>query len=139
MGIKTTKKKITQTVTETSIVDDFDGSELPEDTKPHSVKLDGKTYELYLSDKNAESVLTKIEEYKTFVKDLTKGATVKGAKGGGSSAGRKSVDYKGHDFNDIRDWAVATGQKAKSGKSIEADTRILNQDIVDAYDAAQGK
>lgn len=49
--------------------DDMDGSDLPEDTKPWRLRIQNKTYDLYLSEKNRK----KAEE---FIGNLTKGAVV---------------------------------------------------------------
>ena len=49
------------------VIDDYDGAELPENTKPVRYQFNGRTYDLYLSDVSREAI-------DAFIGDLTDGA-----------------------------------------------------------------
>lgn len=52
-----------QVVQRTLITDDVDGTELPEDTQPVELVHEGKTYSLFLSDRNRKALLEVLDKY----------------------------------------------------------------------------
>jgi hypothetical protein len=112
------------------LVDDLDGSELPEDTKPVTFSLGRTTYNLYLSDKNHEKFLNDLNKY------IANAETVTGAAPRASSSASSADKEK---LKAVREWAQATGYKYKNAKGEEVtlgDRGRIPQEIVDAYEAA---
>jgi hypothetical protein len=113
------------------LVDDLDGSELPDDTKPVTFSIGRTTYNLYLSDKNHEKFLNDLNKY------IVNAETVAGAARGSSSFTAGPGDRE--KLKKVREWAQATGYKYKNAKGEEVtlgDRGRIPQEIVDAYDAA---
>lgn len=83
------------------ISDDFDGKELPEDTKPVTLSLGRTTYNLYLSDANHGKLLDVLEPF-------TKDAEV-------ASEPRLAPAVRANKANEdnkkARKWAIETGFK----------------------------
>ena len=85
------------------VVDDYDGAELPENTKPVRYQFNGRTYDLYLSDVSREVV-------DSFIGDLTEGAEQIGTSGRGDRI--KSP----HTIHDLRKWARENGHKVSPNR-----------------------
>lgn len=120
----------------TVLVDDYDGAELPEDTAPVHLSFGRTAYSLYLSEDNYGKLL---EVLNPFIEGAeTTGSTASTSAPKKASSGRPSVDTYGYDFNEVKTWAIANGQKAKSGKPITEDTRVLHQGIYDAFKKEKG-
>lgn len=115
------------------IADDFDGKDLPEDTKPVVLSLERDAYNLYLSDEN----LGKLREaLKPFTDGAEKASATARRSSGSASSGGFTVNTYGYPVAEVRAWAIKNKKKAKSGAPITAATRRINQDIYDAYKAA---
>jgi hypothetical protein len=111
-------------VTQVSLVDDVDGSAA---SGTVGFSLDGKTYELDLSDKNAKKLR---DAFAPFVASARRG------KGGGrrSSGGPKMTQKPTADrerTTAIREWARQHGHKV-------ADRGRIPASVVDAYEKAAG-
>lgn len=112
-----------QTKTITEVIDDFDGKPLPEDTQPIHLAFDGKQWEIYLSDANAEKLRTTLAEYTDNAQRVYRHQP---RRSGAGSTRRKGTE----DLAAIRDWARENG--------IEVSERgRVAQDVKDAYYAAQ--
>ena len=85
------------------VVDDYDGAELPENTKPVRYQFNGRTYDLYLSDVSREAI-------DSFIADLTDGAEQIGSSGRGD---RIKSPYTIHD---LRKWAREHGHKVSPNR-----------------------
>lgn len=113
----------------TVLVDDLDGSELPEETQPVVLSLGRTTYNLYLSDKSHEKLLKALEPFVTDAE--TTSATP-------ASAGRpkptQSPTADKERMRAIRAWAQETNTLYK-GKPL-GDRGRIPQEIIDAYDEA---
>ncbi len=96
------------------LVDDLDGSEAQETV---TFGLDGSTYEIDLSDKNAKKLRDSLSLY-------TASARRSGRRQSGSSSGRNSVDTAA-----IRSWAKSKGYEV-------SDRGRISADILEAYKKA---
>ncbi|MFS0886512.1 histone-like nucleoid-structuring protein Lsr2 [Aeromicrobium sp. 179-A 4D2 NHS] len=113
-----------QTKTITEITDDFDGEPLPEGTQPFRLAYDGKEWDVYLSDKNADTLRKTLAEY---TDNATRVYRTSRRTGGGSGpSARKGTE----DLAAIREWA------RKNGLEVSERGRVA-QDVKDAYYAAQ--
>lgn len=102
----------------TTLVDDVDGGEAHH-TIPFS--LDGVTYEIDLSDKNAD----KLRE--TFRPYLLNGRRMGGRVKGGQNGGRGSSVKPGVDLSEVRAWAKQNGYQVSERGRVAAE-------VLDAYD-----
>ena len=78
------------------VVDDYDGSELPDDTKPTRYQFNGRTYNLYLSAESRKAV-------DAFIANLTDGAEEV------SRGGRGDQIKSPYTIHDLRAWAKENG------------------------------
>ena len=85
------------------VIDDYDGAELPEDTKPVRYRFNGRSFDLYLSEASRKAV-------DTFIADLTDGADEIGTSGRGDRI--KSP----HTIHDLRKWARENGHKVSPNR-----------------------
>ena len=77
------------------VIDDYDGAELPENTRPVSYQFNGRTFNLYLSAASRKAV-------DTFIANLIDGAEETGP--------RRGEQIKPpHTIHDLRKWATAKG------------------------------
>lgn len=102
---------------EVTLVDDLNGSAASESV---NFSLDGKNYEIDLSDANAQALRESLEKY------IEAGRRVSGTKAKSTSAPRSGKN----DTPAIREWAQ------KNGYNVSSRGRI-HGDIIDAYYAAQ--
>lgn len=110
-------KKVTVT-----LVDDFDGEGSADETVEFS--LDGVTYEIDLSSKNAQKLRGDLKQW------VEAGRRVGGRRRGrsaGSGRGRASIDRE--QSAAIRDWARRNGHSVSTRGRIPAD-------VIDAFHAA---
>lgn len=112
------------TKTTTTFVDDLDGTELPEATKSTTFALNGSTYEIDLSDANAEKLTAALAPFIEKARSVRAGRT---ASRGGASSGRSDRDR----LAKIREWAAANGHEVSSRGRVAAT-------VVAAYEAATG-
>jgi len=103
----------------THLVDDIDGGEA---TRTVTFTFDGKSYEIDLNDKNADTLAAALEPY-----------IAAGRRTGGSSARpgrvRRTSGSEGPSADDVRAWAKANGHHV-------SDRGRIAQNVRDAYDAA---
>jgi hypothetical protein len=119
----------------TVLVDDLDGTELPEDTAPITLSLGRTTYALYLTDKNHEKLLKAVTP---FIENAEK-VSGTGGSGGGARATRSVGSGDKEKMKAVRAWAQSTGYKFKAADGSErtlGDRGRIPQEVVDAYDAA---
>ena len=110
-------KKVTVT-----LVDDFDGDASADETVEFG--LDGVSYEIDLSSKNAKKLRADLKVW------VDKGRRVGGrrrSRGGGSGRGRGAIDRE--QSAAIREWARRNGHKVSSRGRIPAN-------VIDAFHAA---
>lgn len=96
------------------LIDDFDGTE-SDDIKKHTFALNGTSYEIDLSPKNAKKLESALAPY--IEKARKQGA-------------RRSTRSNKQDLNAIREWARANGHTVSDRGRIPAE-------IVEAYEAAK--
>ncbi|MGA9101625.1 Lsr2 family DNA-binding protein [Aeromicrobium sp.] len=85
------------------VVDDYDGADLPDHTKPVRYQFNGRTFDLYLSDASRKAV-------DAFIEDLTDGAEQIG------SSGRGDRIKAPHTIHDLRKWARENGHKVSPNR-----------------------
>lgn len=115
----------------TVLVDDLDGTELPEDTQPIRLSLGRTTYSLYLSDKNHEKLLEAVTPF------IENAETVQGSTAPRSATPAKSADKER--LRAVREWAQSTGFKYKNAAGEEVtlgDRGRIPDAVVKAYDEA---
>lgn len=102
------------------LVSDLSGEELA-DGKGETVTfaLDGKSYEMDLSNKEADKFRGAFQDYIAVARKVS----------GGRSSGRKSSGGSGRDLAAIREWAKSNGHEVSERGRVK-------QDIIDAYDAS---
>ena len=116
------------------LVDDLDGSELPEDTTPVTLSLGRTTYSLYLSEANHGKLL---EALNPFIEnaETTSSSTARSAGRAGTATNAADKEK----LKQVRAWAQSTGFKYKNAKGEETtlgDRGRIPQEVIDAYDAA---
>lgn len=118
-----------QTVTVTTVLDDFDGTELPEETEPVLLAYSGTTYRLYLSDANKKKLDVALDK---FIKDAE---TVTSFNVSSTGVGAKSIaqveaEQKGHTFKEVKAWALEQGTyKTAKGEPISTTAPRLSEEI----------
>lgn len=110
-----------QTKTITEVTDDFDGKPLPEGTQPIRIAYDGKEWDVYLSDDNADKLRRTLAEYTDDAERVYRSTRRSSA-----SAPRKGSE----DLAAIRAWARQNGLEV-------SDRGRVAQDVKDAYYGAQ--
>ncbi len=85
------------------IIDDYDGAELPDDTKPVRYRFNSRSFDLYLSAASRKAV-------DAFIADLTDGADEIG------TSGRGDRIKPPHTIHDLRKWARANGHKVSPNR-----------------------
>lgn len=114
----------------TVLVDDLDGTELPEGTQAINLSMGRTTYALYLSEKNHEKLLKALTPF------IENAETVSG---GSSSRTARSSSQDKEKMKKVREWAQATGFKFKDAAGNEktlGDRGRIPDEVVAAYDAA---
>ena len=105
------------------LIDDIDGTEIAEgEGETVTFGLDGKSYEIDLSDKNATKLRSHLNRYVEAGTKVTKGSKSSNSAGTVSGSGRRS------DLTQVRKWA------AENGISINDRGRISGE-VTSAYDA----
>lgn len=111
------------------LVDDFDGKELDENTKPVSLSLGRTTYNIYLSETNHGKLLKALEP---FIANAETSSSTAASRSGGKSADKERNKA-------VRAWAQATKFKFVGADGTErtlGDRGQIPQEVFDAYDAA---
>lgn len=109
------------------LIDDIDGTVL-EHGKGQSIdfSMDGKSYSIDLSDKNARAFRNSMKKYIDHAKPA--GTARRGSRAGKSSGSGRSAS----ELKDIRQWAQDNGYTiAPRGR--------ISTNVLQAYDAAKGK
>ncbi|GMA38370.1 histone-like nucleoid-structuring protein Lsr2 [Mobilicoccus caccae] len=101
------------------LVDDVDGGEATESV---TFALDGVTYEIDLSEKNAARLRDSMSEWVANARRA----------GGRKVTGRRAGSTRRDDLNEIRQWGRANGFKV-------SDRGRVSRELQQAYDTAQGK
>lgn len=107
-----------------TVIDDYDGKELHPHTPPERYRINGRTYDLYLSDESKKAV-------DDFLRNLLDGAeevreTDRPRRGRGGS-GVTILD--GYTIQDLREWARANGHQV-------SDNRRAPSKVIEAFNAA---
>lgn len=97
----------------TVLLDDFDGSELPDDAQPIRLSLGRTTYALYLSEKNHGKLM---EALTPFIENAETEAPPRGTPVRSSGA---TSDKDKEDQKNARLWAQTTGFKYKNAAGEE--------------------
>lgn len=109
-----------------TVIDDYDGKELHPDTPPERYRINGRTYELYLSDESKKIV-------DDFLRNLLDGAQEvrdTPAPRSGRGRGGSSVAIRdGYTIHDLREWARANGHQV-------SDNRRAPSKVIEAFNAA---
>ncbi|KQV76919.1 hypothetical protein ASC61_19005 [Aeromicrobium sp. Root344] len=109
-----------------TVIDDYDGKELHPDTPPERYRINGRTYELYLSDESKKAV-------DDFLRNLLDGAEeVRDTYAPRSSRGRGGAGVAimdGYTIHDLREWARANGHQV-------SDNRRAPSKVIEAFNAA---
>ncbi|MCW2832110.1 MAG: lsr2 [Nocardioides sp.] len=103
------------------LVDDLDGSEADETV---TFGLDGTTYEIDLTQRNADALREALSGYVGHARKVT-GGSRRGRKSSGSSGGSTSAS----NTKDVREWARSQGMEVSERGRISAD-------VQQAYDSA---
>lgn len=114
----------------TVLVDDLDGSELPEDTAPVRLSLGRTTYDLYLSEKNHGKLM---EAVGPFIENAETSSTPTAPKSPAKSGTDKERLAK------IRVWAQSSGFTYKNAAGEEVtlgDRGRIPDSVVKAYEEA---
>lgn len=101
------------------LVDDIDGGQA---TETVTFALDGVTYEIDLSEKNAARLRDSMAEWVGSARRA----------GGRKVAGRRAGTTRREDLNDIREWGRQNGHKV-------SDRGRVSRELQQAYDAAHNK
>jgi hypothetical protein len=115
----------------TVLVDDLDGKELPEGTKPVRLSVNGWAYDLYLSDDNTAKLMEAITPF-TENAELVDDTPVPRRTSRAASADKEKMKA-------VREWAQATKYTYKNAKGEDTtlgDRGRIPQEVVDAYDKA---
>jgi hypothetical protein len=114
------------TKTTTTLVDDLDGTELPEGTRPTSFGINGSTYEIDLSGANAEKLAAALDPF------IEKARSVRTAR----PSARMSSTRAGASAN--RDRLARIREWAEANKKPVASRGRIAESIVAEYEAATG-
>ena len=120
----------------TVLVDDYDGSTLPDNTQPTRLSLGRTVYEVYLSDENHDKLLEAVEP---FIKNADKSSsTMTVSVTRSRSASKADRDY----LRRVREWAQETGftYKGANGEDRTLGPRgRIPDEVQRAYDNAMGE
>lgn len=115
----------------TVLVDDLDGTELPEGTSPVMLSLGRTTYSLYLSEKNHEKLLKAVTPFIENA-ETTSASTARSSTRSGGSADKERMQ-------NVRAWAQSTGFKYENAKGEQVtlgDRGRIPESVYKAYDEA---
>lgn len=114
----------------TVLLDDLDGTELPDDTQPIHLSLGRTTYAVYLNEKNHEKLLKAVQPFIENAETVSASRTPAAPKASNTDKERNAK---------VRAWAQSTGFKFKNAAGEETalgDRGRIPQEVYDAYDAA---
>lgn len=113
------------------LVDDLDGSELPDNTEPVTFSLGRTTYSLYLSEANYGKFMDALTP---FIENAETSSSTPAPARRRSSGGTDKEKMKS-----VREWAQSTGFKFKDAAGNEktlGDRGRIPEEVVKAYDEA---
>lgn len=116
----------------TVLVDDLDGTELPDDTQPVRLSLGRTTYNLYLSEKNHGKLMEAVTPF------IENAETVQGSTAPRATSSRSSSSDKERNAA-VRAWAQSTGFKFTNAAGEEVtlgDRGRIPDAVFKAYDEA---
>lgn len=128
----------------TVLLDDLDGSVLPDDTEPVTFSLGRTTYSLYLTEDNHGKFMDALTPFIENAETTSSTPTASGGRSRRSSTTSGSADKE--KMKAIRAWAQSTGftfpsatEKDKDGKPVMktlGDRGRIPEEVVKAYDEA---
>jgi hypothetical protein len=114
------------------LVDDYDGSDLPDDTKPVTLSLGRTTYSIYLSEKNHGKLMEALDPFITNAE--TTSTTTTAVRSAASSSAASSYDKI--ERAAARKWAQDTGFKFKGADGSEktlGDRGRIPDEVMEAF------
>lgn len=108
-----------------TLIDDLDGSAGAESV---AFGLDGKSYTIDLSEKNATKLRKALADFIEKGQETHNAPATKRGRKAGKSA-RKATAKSGHDLNEVRDWARTAGYKV-------SDRGRVSAEVMTAFDEA---
>ena len=115
------------------LIDDFDGSEIADDTQPVRLNINGDGWNVYLSEENFDKFQKAVYP---FIKNAEPAGrydvSVSKSRGRSNKASGSAIDTHGADTKDVRAWAVKNNIKNDNGKPV-GDRGRLSQSVYDAY------
>lgn len=115
----------------TVLLDDLDGTELPDDASPIHLSLGRTTYSLYLTEDNHGKLLKALEPF------IENAETVGTSRS--SAAPRAAASGDKEKMKKVREWAIASNfefTNAAGEKKTLGDRGRIPQEVIDAYDKA---
>ena len=112
--------------TQTILIDDIDGGEAEESV---SFALDGASYEIDLSEENAEALREVLAPWIGHARRLSGRGRPRSGGAGGGAGGGAARSGKRPDLSDVRAWARQSGYEV-------SDRGRISTDVIEAYDAA---
>ena len=116
----------------TVLLDDLDGTELPDDTQPIRLAIGRSDYRVYLTEANHEKLLNALQP---FIENAEKVGTPVADRVRSSSPSNADKEK----LKAVREWAIATNFKYKNAAGEEktlGDRGRIPQDVIDAYEKA---
>lgn len=108
-----------------TVIDDYDGSELPEHTPPERYLLNGRVYDLYLSSASKKAVDTFLADLLDGAEEVKDNAPPARRRRGGAGVSIRD----GFTIHDLREWARANGHEV-------SDNRRAPSKVIEAFNAA---
>jgi len=109
-----------------TVIDDYDGKELHPDTPPERYRINGRTYDLYLSDESKKTVDDFLRKLLDGAEEVRDTYTPRSSRGRGG-AGVAIMD--GYTIHDLREWARANGHQV-------SDRGRIPKSVIEAFQAA---
>lgn len=116
----------------TVLLDDLDGTELPDETSPIHLSLGRTTYALYLTEDNHGKLLKALDPFIANAETVSAGAATR-------TPARSSTSSDKEKMKKVREWAQATGFTFKNAAGEEktlGDRGRIPDEVIAAYDAA---
>jgi hypothetical protein len=128
----------TETVVTTTVYDDLDEKELPEDTKPTYFGWGGRRYEIYLSEQHQAAFEKAITKYVDAAKDVTTQArTAQGSSSRRTRSSSSSADKE--QLAAMRAWAQSNVKLLEeNGLKVPGDRGRIAQGVHDLYQSHAG-
>ncbi|MRJ76919.1 hypothetical protein GEV29_10250 [Aeromicrobium sp. SMF47] len=95
-----------------TVIDDYDGKELPEDTPPERYLLNGRVYDLYLSSESKKAVDTFLSKLLDGAEEVKDTSPPSRRRRGGAGVSIRD----GFTIHDLREWAKANGHEVSENR-----------------------